>query len=180
MPHFHQNSPPNQYKFDPRIFLILDDWAAASYKQSPHPALPENSNMNKLTSPGDNSWQGHLLAVDANYTPPEHQSPEDRAALENISPGYAGHMRVLGNLIWPDIFGMTMMNHNQVLFELWPLAKEHPQKCFVGMPVPGEVKVWREYTEVKEPMMEMFQAWLEKKYPETGEKMKEIRGRHMI
>ncbi|KAL4950810.1 hypothetical protein BDW69DRAFT_171327 [Aspergillus filifer] len=176
--HFHQTRLPNQYKFDPRVFLLLDDWAAASYKSKPHPALADNKQT--PTTPGDSIFQGHLLAIDPEYTAPEHQTPDERAATENLSPGYAGHMRILGNLIWPDLFGMTMMNHNQILFELWPLAREHPQKCYVGTTVPGQVEKWREYTELKEPMMEMFQGWLEKKCPESAERMREIREKHMI
>ncbi|KAL4929082.1 uncharacterized protein BDV17DRAFT_291081 [Aspergillus undulatus] len=65
--HFQNVRESYQYKFDPRVSLIIDDW-------------------NKLNLLGGNSFQGHLPAVDPDYIP--CKTPEEQEALDTTRPGY--------------------------------------------------------------------------------------------
>jgi hypothetical protein len=109
------------------VFLAIGDDSVASY-MSPH----ESSEY-----PGEDT--GFILAVDADFDP---EQPDDHA---DESPGYSGVLRILGNLVWGDLFAM-MTAETQFPRELWPLAMDHPEQVYVGWPVPSQVQRWRKST----------------------------------
>ncbi|KAL6897607.1 hypothetical protein GGI43DRAFT_97691 [Trichoderma evansii] len=69
---------------------------------------------------------GFVMAIDADFDPNE---PADERSEE--SPGYSGVVRVLGSLLWDDL-GALVLSQTQHLFELWPLAMNHPQNVYEG------------------------------------------------
>ncbi|RAH86811.1 hypothetical protein BO86DRAFT_394606 [Aspergillus japonicus CBS 114.51] len=103
-------------------FLMLDPWSASSYIRTDQDRLPRD-------------FRPHLLAVDAEFAP--------SLIPEAVSPGYTGQMRILGNLVWSELYAMSMMQSAQ-LWDLWPLAAEHPQKVYTGAVVPSQIQEWRE------------------------------------
>lgn len=83
---------------------------------------------------GDHS--GFVLAVDAHYDLKEGIERPDE------SPGYHGQMRILGNLIWGDLYAM-LSSQSALLEDLWPLAINHPNGVYTGPTVPMQVKCWK-------------------------------------
>lgn len=77
-----------------------------------------------------------MLAVDAEWDPVEGPDRPDE------SPGYHGQMRILGSLVWGDLFAMYA-SQSALLEDLWPLALDHPNTVYVGPVVPDEIKDWR-------------------------------------
>ncbi|KAL4862523.1 hypothetical protein BDV12DRAFT_178725 [Aspergillus spectabilis] len=113
-----------------RTFLVIDTASYASYTGSTYTSATD------LVLPGDHT--GFVLAVDGDYNEEEggaHYRPDE-------SPGYQGHMRMLGSLIWGDLYAMCS-SQSAMLEDLWPLATEHPNMVYVGPTVPLQVKGWR-------------------------------------
>lgn len=87
-----------------------------------------------MVLPGD--FTGFVLAVDADYDPKEGPGRPDE------SPGSCGQMRVLGSLIWTELYAMHT-SQNALLEDLWPLAIDHPNYVYVGPTVPLQVRSWQ-------------------------------------
>ncbi|KAJ3484127.1 hypothetical protein NLG97_g7137 [Lecanicillium saksenae] len=88
------------------IFLVADEAVIDSYLKA-----------NTTTS-------GHVMAVESGFNPEE----EDPGRMEE-SPGYEGWLRLQGSLLWDD-FSALMLMHTQYPMELWPLAKDDPEKIY--------------------------------------------------
>ncbi|KAL2847605.1 hypothetical protein BJX68DRAFT_239393 [Aspergillus pseudodeflectus] len=113
-----------------RAFLVIDTASYASYTGNTYTSATD------LVLPGDHT--GFILAVDGDYNEEEggaHYRPDE-------SPGYMGHMRMLGSLIWGDLYAM-LSSQSAILEDLWPLATEHPNQVYVGPTVPLQIKGWR-------------------------------------
>lgn len=110
------------------MFLAVDDISFASYTTNDYAVATA------LPLRGD--FTGFVLAVDANYDPKE---PRDRA---DESPGYHGQMRILGSLVWGDLFSV-LSSQSALLEDLWPLALDHPNQVYTGPTVPLTISDWR-------------------------------------
>ncbi|KAL2816558.1 hypothetical protein BJX63DRAFT_430251 [Aspergillus granulosus] len=119
---------PYAMTLDQKTFLVLDAWAAVSYTT---PEVHEPYQTTKGNLPGD--FQSHLLAIDANYDPtlPPYSRTDE-------CPGYTGHMRILGNLVFSDLYAMVARNLASI-WDLWPLAMEHPQNIYTGPVAPTQL-----------------------------------------
>ncbi|QDS72687.1 hypothetical protein FKW77_003087 [Venturia effusa] len=108
------------------IFLFVDAASVASYAIQPMP--------DDMTPEGD--FGGFVTAVEANFDPSD---PGDHA---DESPGFTGQLRILGGLIWSDLYALAQA---QVAFpeDLWPLAMDHPWKVFVGATTPAQRQAWK-------------------------------------
>ncbi|EDP48646.1 hypothetical protein AFUB_080830 [Aspergillus fumigatus A1163] len=129
--HFHGLGPspldaPDQ--INDRVFLVVDEPSVASYTSS--------SYSSALLTARDGDFAGFVLAVDAEWDPVEGPDRPDE------SPGYHGQMRILGSLVWGDLFAMYA-SQSALLEDLWPLALDHPNTVYVGPVVPDEIKDWR-------------------------------------
>ncbi|KAF3396416.1 hypothetical protein F1880_006588 [Penicillium rolfsii] len=110
------------------VFLAIDSASFASYTTETYKAIvPE-------FDPSD--FAGFVLAVDPSFDPQEGPSRPDE------SPGYNGHMRVLGGLVWGDLYAL-LESQSASLEDLWPLARHHPNQVYVGPPVPLQVYGWQ-------------------------------------
>jgi hypothetical protein len=80
---------------------------------------------------------GFVTAVEANFDP---NNPGEHA---EESPGFTGHMRVLGSLVWSDLYALGA---SQTAYpeDLWPLAMKHPWQVYVGPSVDLQRKMWKE------------------------------------
>lgn len=108
-------------------FLAVDSASFASYTTDTYEAtVPE-------FDPGD--FAGFVLAVDPSFDPKEGPSRPDE------SPGYNGQMRVLGSLVWGDLYAL-LESQAAALEDLWPLARHHPNQVYVGPTVPLQVYKW--------------------------------------
>ncbi|PYH77573.1 hypothetical protein BO82DRAFT_344549 [Aspergillus uvarum CBS 121591] len=134
-------------------FLMLDPWSASSYIRTDQDRLPRD-------------FRPHLLAVDADFVP--------SLIPEAVSPGYTGRMRILGNLVWSELYAMSMMQSAQ-LWDLWPLAAEHPQKVYTGAVVPSQIQEWREQNMLKDSMIDSFEKFLQKQDPKAAQAVREMK-----
>jgi hypothetical protein len=72
--------------------------------------------------PLDN-FGGFVTAVDAGF------DPNDPGEHAEESPDFSGRMRILGNLLWSDLFALGKAQAASAE-DLWPLAMHHPwQVC---------------------------------------------------
>lgn len=94
--------------------------------------------------PGD--FTGFVLAIDPDFDPKEGVSRPDE------SPGYNGQMRVLGSLVWGDLYAI-LESQSASLQELWPLAMHHPNKVYVGPTVPLQLCNWQSHGESQPTFM---------------------------
>ncbi|KAL4862855.1 hypothetical protein BDV12DRAFT_202673 [Aspergillus spectabilis] len=143
--HFQEirDSDTYKHKLNRNIFLVLDGWSALSY----HDPEFNNSYIKQGLSPSD--FQGHILAVDADFDPNE---PNEHA---EESPGFQGHLRILGNLVWSELYPMLTMQ-SASLEDLWPMAMEHPLKVYTGLTVPSQLEQWRENNQFKADILGPF------------------------
>ncbi|KAL3446950.1 hypothetical protein BJX65DRAFT_107177 [Aspergillus insuetus] len=111
-----------------RAFLAIDSASYASYTGNTYTAATD------LVLPGDHT--GFILAVDGDYDEREGAHRPDE------TPGYQGQMRMLGSLIWGELYAM-LSYQSAILEDLWPLATEHPNQVYVGPTVPLVIKGWR-------------------------------------
>ncbi|PWY95936.1 hypothetical protein BO94DRAFT_507372 [Aspergillus sclerotioniger CBS 115572] len=135
------------------VFLVADGWSIASYKESGF------HSPTKAMLPGD--FQGHILAVDASFDP---AAPNEHA---EESPGFDGQMRILGNLVWSDLYAMLALRCGG-LEDMWPLAMDHPQKAYTGLTVPLQRKEWAEENAITAAVMKPFLEHLKEKHPEMA------------
>lgn len=66
------------------------------------------------------------MAIDADFDPNE---VDDERSEE--SPGYSGVVRVLGSILWDDLSALVK-TQTQHLFDVWPLAMNHPHNVYEG------------------------------------------------
>jgi hypothetical protein len=108
-------------------FLVVDSNSFASYT--------DVSYTDALSPflPGD--FAGFVLAVDPDFDPEEGLERPDE------SPNYTGQVRVLGSLVWGDVFAL-LETQSSALDDFWPLAMKHPNEVYVGPTVPSQVEKW--------------------------------------
>ncbi|GFG17208.1 hypothetical protein IFM5058_08355 [Aspergillus udagawae] len=129
--HFHDLGPSSsdaEDQINDRVFLVVDEPSVASYTSSSYSAA--------LLTTRDGDYAGFVLAVDAEWDPAEGPDRPDE------SPGYHGQMRILGSLVWGDLYAMHA-SQSALLEDLWPLALDHPNTVYVGPVVPEEIRDWR-------------------------------------
>lgn len=68
-------------------------------------------------------------------------------------------MRVLGNLVWSELFPMVVLQ-SVPLENIWPLARQHTKKVYTGPTVPSQVEPWKERNAMKAWMMDGFVEFL--------------------
>ncbi|RAH47397.1 uncharacterized protein BO95DRAFT_513093 [Aspergillus brunneoviolaceus CBS 621.78] len=137
-------------------FLMLDPWSASSYMQKDQDKLPRD-------------FRPHILAIDADFTP--SSVPDERKAK---SPGYTGQMRILGNLVWSELYALSVMQPTE-LIDLWLLAMEHPQKVYTGAVVPSQIQEWREQNVLQDAMIDSYERLLQKKDPKAAQAVREMK-----
>jgi hypothetical protein len=126
------------------IFLAIDTTSVGSYIQSNPEIVPA----------GD--MGGYVLAVDADFDP---KSPSHK---EYVSPGYNGIVRVLGSLLWSDLFAFTSQQV-QSLEELWPLAMNHPNRVYVGPVVKAQEEGWEHIRTYRADILEGFYKYVQER-----------------
>lgn len=131
-----------------KVFLAIDDTSVASYMGNTYSAATD------LVNAGD--FTGFVLAVDARYDPKEGSSrPEE-------SPGYHGQMRILGSLVWADLYAQHAAQ-NATLEDLWPLAIHHPSQVYVGPIVPLQVLAWKVQNGIRNAMSREMVEYVKRK-----------------
>ncbi|KAJ5645234.1 hypothetical protein N7507_011245 [Penicillium longicatenatum] len=110
------------------VFIAIDSASFASYTTKSYRAATS------LVLPGD--FSGFVLAIDPEFDPKEGLERPDE------SPGYTGQMRILGSLIWGDLYAL-FASQSVSLDDLWPLAMDHPNQVYVGSMTPLEGYLWR-------------------------------------
>ncbi|KAJ5561586.1 hypothetical protein N7461_000347 [Penicillium sp. DV-2018c] len=116
------------------VFLVVDAASFASYTTDSYgPAT-------SLVNPGN--FAGFLLAIDSSF------DPEEGIERPDESPGYSGQMRILGSLIWGDLYSL-LSSQTACLEDIWPLAIEHPNLVYVGPTIPLQRLAWREYNDTR-------------------------------
>ncbi|KAJ6096465.1 hypothetical protein N7486_007211 [Penicillium sp. IBT 16267x] len=111
-----------------QVFVAIDSASFASYTTKSYRAATS------LVLAGD--FSGFVLAVDPDFDLKEGISRPDE------SPGYTGQMRILGSLIWGDLYALHK-SQSALLEDLWPLAMNHPNQVYVGPTTPLQVYIWR-------------------------------------
>ncbi|KAJ5793803.1 hypothetical protein N7457_000402 [Penicillium paradoxum] len=115
-------------KLQTMSFLVVDSASFASYTTNAYgPATSE-------LSPGD--FAGFLLAVDPDY------DEEEGIERPDESPGFSGQMRILGSLVWGDLYS-RLTSQSAYIEDLWPLAIEHPNLVYVGPTIPLQRIAWK-------------------------------------
>ncbi|KAJ5228161.1 hypothetical protein N7489_008869 [Penicillium chrysogenum] len=115
-------------------FLVVDSASFASYTTNSY--SPATSQV----IPGD--FSGFLLAVDPDFDPQEGISRPDE------SPGFNGQMRILGSLVWSDLYSL-LASQTSELEDYWPLASEHPNMVYVGPTIPWQRFIWQKHSEMR-------------------------------
>lgn len=120
-------------------------------------------------------FQGHVLAVDADFDndATANKSADDMAnedAQDEVFE-YPGRMRILGNLVWSELYPMLMLQ-SVVLQNFWLQVREHPMKVYTGPTVPSQVEPWKERNAMKTVMMDSFVEFLKQKNPTLAGKVK--------
>lgn len=121
-------------KLEEGAFLVVDSASFASYTTKSY--SPAASRLN----PGD--FTGFLLAIDPGFDPEEGSTRPDE------SPGYNGQMRILGSLVWSDLYSL-LASQTSDLEDHWPLASEHPNMVYVGPTVPWQRFIWQKHSEMR-------------------------------
>lgn len=133
-----------------KYFLAID---TASYDSYIH-----GSPFSKLLLPGDTG--GFVTAVYVSFDPDDRDRPEE-------SPFYTGRLRILGNLVYCDLYAM-LVSQCQSAEELWPLAICHPELIYTGPRVKKQVERWEKVTEVKMRVVEMLGEWVKARGAAAG------------
>ncbi|KAL4954378.1 hypothetical protein BDW69DRAFT_183597 [Aspergillus filifer] len=94
--------------------------------------------------PGDTT--GFVLAIDPEYDLEEGPERDDEI------PGFLGHLRVLGSLIWGDLYAM-LVSQSTLLQDLWPLAIDHPDYVYTGPVVPLVQDAWKLHNGIRGALM---------------------------
>jgi len=83
---------------------------------------------------------GFILAIEATFDP---WTPADDARRAAECPGYKGAMRVRSCMVWDDLVAGYVMQ-NQLIEDLWPMARVHPREMYVGPVVRAQLQAWGE------------------------------------
>lgn len=90
-----------------------------------------------------------MIAVDVGF------DGSDRGEHAEESPLYTGHLRILGSLVWSDLYSMAAAQ-TQYPEELWPLAMNHPDLVYTGPTVRVQVDRWKKVSLVKLKLLEIL------------------------
>ncbi|KAJ5987434.1 hypothetical protein N7451_011799 [Penicillium sp. IBT 35674x] len=178
--HFQQirSSDEWSHKIATSVFLLIDHFNVGSYVDYEYRA---SFTKDKGFLKGD--FQGHVLAVDADFddSATENESADGTANEGPLDVGsaYPGHMRILGNLVWSELYPMTMLQSLR-LENFWLQAREHPWKAYTGPTVPSQIEQWEERNAIKTYMMDSFAEFLKQKDPTLAGKVKEFRKEGLI
>ncbi|KAJ5904425.1 hypothetical protein N7504_006808 [Penicillium tannophilum] len=173
--HFQQirSSDEWSHQIAPSVFLLVDHFNVGSYVD---PEYRASFTTDKAFLKGD--FQGHVLAVDADFddNATENESADGMAneGSQGEGPEYPGQMRILGNLVWSELYPMTMLQSVRLL-NFWLQAREHPWKAYTGPTVPSQIEQWEERNAIKTDMLDGFTEFLKQKDPNLAEKIKELR-----
>ncbi|CAG8907822.1 unnamed protein product [Penicillium egyptiacum] len=115
-------------------FLVVDSASFASYTTNSY--SPATSQL--IT--GD--FSGFLLAVDPDF------DPQKGITRPNESPGFNGQMRILGSLVWSDLYSL-LASQTSDLKDYWPLASGHPNMVYVGPTIPWQRYIWQKHSEMR-------------------------------
>ncbi|KAJ5595547.1 uncharacterized protein N7459_001755 [Penicillium hispanicum] len=128
--HFNDDAigDENPEHLQENAFLVIDRAVFASYTSTSY------SSATPGIHPGDSA--GFVLAVDPHFDPEEGISRPDE------SPGYTGQMRVLGSLVWGDVYAL-LSSQSARLEDLWPLATDHPNQVYTGPTIPWHLYLWK-------------------------------------
>jgi hypothetical protein len=133
----------NTDDFGDNIFLAIDTPSYDSYTYGPPFA--------DILLPGDTG--GFVTAVDSHWRPLlPGDDPDDRA---DESPNYAGRLRILGNLVYPDLYAM-LNAQNQYTDDLWPLAMNHPELIYAGTTIEPQVDLWKGVSRMKLSLLDIL------------------------
>lgn len=121
-------------------------------------------------------FKGHVLAVDADFEAPASTTD---AGKESDPTKYTGQMRVLGNLVWSEVYPMLMLQSANIE-TLNMRARDHPMKVYTGPTVPSQVVPWNKRNEVKGFMMDSFVDYLKEKNPNLAEKVEGMKGQGIL
>lgn len=126
----------------------------------------------------EGDFQGHVLAVDADF---DNSATENERADGMANEGlpdegfkYPGQMRILGNLVWSELYPMLLLQSVR-LENLWLQAREHPLKVYTGPTVPSQIEPWKELNAIKTGMMDSFVEFLKQKEPTLAGKITAFR-----
>lgn len=150
--HFNQfkNSPEFPNGMESNNFVVVDSWSYASYKTPPQPAT-------EYPPFGDNG--GFVLMVEATFDPNDPEAHLDEA------PGYKGQLRVLGNLLWSDVYSQTMYG-SDCIQSLSPLALLHPSRVYTGTVVESQLRSWEQGRALRAAMLPAFFQFVKEKQQE--------------
>ncbi|KAJ5617375.1 hypothetical protein N7537_002489 [Penicillium hordei] len=161
------------HKIAPSVFLLIDNMGMGSY-------IDEKSRASFTKDKGflKGDFQGHVLAVDADFDDSATANKIADDTANEDSQGevfeYPGRMRILGNLVWSELYPMLMLQ-SVVLQNFWLQAREHPTKVYTGPTVPSQVEPWKERNTMKTVMMDSFVEFLKQKDPTLAGKVKGLR-----
>ncbi|KAF2016955.1 hypothetical protein BU24DRAFT_407044 [Aaosphaeria arxii CBS 175.79] len=144
-----RNSPDCRRRAWKHDFLVVDDECFDSYMKPPV-AFQE-------TAPyGD--YGGYVKLIDT--------SAYDPRLIAATAPGYPQQLRVLGTLIFDDVYPlMASLGHRPR--DLWPSAVLHPNQVYVGHPVPVQQKSWEQMWKVREIGRDTFIRWQREQQTQT-------------
>lgn len=128
--HYAEIGKESNPGFGDAVFWVIDTPSYDSYAYA--------SPFADVLLPGDTG--GFVTAVDTQWDPTLPDDPPDERAAE--SPNYPGILRVLGNLVYPELFAM-MVAQAQYPDDLWPLAMNHPEFVYAGTTVKPQVELWK-------------------------------------
>ncbi|KAL4925972.1 uncharacterized protein BDV17DRAFT_283583 [Aspergillus undulatus] len=144
---FHLDSTINK-----RTFLAVDKPSYDSYATKSY--TYEYTTFKPTIPPGDTT--GFILAVDPEFNLEEGPDRPDE------TPGFPGYLRILGSLVWGDLFGM-LASQCSILKDLWPLALDHPDRVYAGPVVPLVFKNWRVHNGIRGEMMREVTKYIKAK-----------------
>lgn len=157
-------------KIAPSFFLAIDHMAVGSYiGENFHPTATKDEALLQ----GD--FRGHVLAVDADFEAPAAPDTDKEADPTK----YTGQMRVLGNLVWSEIYPMLILQSANIE-TLNMRARDHPMKIYTGPTVPSQVLPWKERNELKGAMMDSFVDYLKGKNPELAGQVEGMKGQGIL
>ncbi|KAJ5189035.1 hypothetical protein N7491_005359 [Penicillium cf. griseofulvum] len=160
------------HKVAPSVFLLIDHMGMGSYTDD---LFTTSYAKDKGLLKGD--FQGQVLAVDPDFDGSANANESADMAKEGYQeeiPTYQGRMRILGNLVWSELYPMLMLQ-SVGLEHLWLQAREHPLKVYTGPTVPSQVEPWKKRNAIKTHMMDSFVEFLQKKDPNLAGKVEEMR-----
>jgi hypothetical protein len=105
----------------------------------------------------------HVLLVEAGFDPKNPTYfPKKSQIYRGEVPPYQGQVRVLGSLVWSDVFAF-LASEAQFLADLWSLAVMHPSHVYVGPIVKSQEMEYNDRRQMESLMIEAFYAHLRKK-----------------